>query len=114
MRTVISPITVAAMNGDRATLARCIDQGMDLNLCDRHGWTPLHWAASRGESDLVEALLVRGANPRLQTDCRQRAEDLAREAGHVALADFISAHPGRRGLRRWGTVAPRGGDDQRA
>lgn len=31
--------------------------GVNLLYVDRHGWTPLHWAASKGHTDIVEVLI---------------------------------------------------------
>ena len=35
-------------------------------LCDQSGNTPLHWAANKGQSDMVAVLLRRNANPKVK------------------------------------------------
>lgn len=38
-----------------------IDTGTDVNVCNKQGRTPLHWAAERGNLSAVQTLLERGA-----------------------------------------------------
>lgn len=40
-----------------------LEKGADPNRADGHGFTPLHWAAQRGRTKLVDALLMAGALP---------------------------------------------------
>lgn len=41
--------------------------GCDVNSVNCYGYTPLHWAAAKGELWLVDHLLKRGANPCCRT-----------------------------------------------
>ena len=50
-------------NGHVAIVHAYIARGADVNFVDRHGGTPLHWAASRGLPEIVELLLEHGADP---------------------------------------------------
>lgn len=43
-----------------------------VNDRDLDGWTPLHWAASRGNRDFVALLLMHGADPFLTTENESR------------------------------------------
>ena len=43
-----------------------MDSGADLNKTDRHGQTPLFWAARIGHTDVVRMLLNAGADPNRQ------------------------------------------------
>ncbi|KAK4205109.1 hypothetical protein QBC40DRAFT_271721 [Triangularia verruculosa] len=45
----------------------------EVNARDANGWTPLHWAARRGNSDAVAILLAHGADPFLLTDNDNRS-----------------------------------------
>ena len=39
-----------------------------VNICDTDGWSPLHWAARRGNISALRLLLAHGANPFLLTE----------------------------------------------
>ncbi len=39
-----------------------LDHGADVNGLMK-GWTPLEWAAARGQAQMVRQLLARGARP---------------------------------------------------
>lgn len=39
-----------------------IDAGTDVDVRNKHGRTPLHWAAERGNLSAVQTLLERGAS----------------------------------------------------
>lgn len=45
----------------------------EVNVCDANGWTPLHWAARRGNSKDLAILLAHGADPFLLTDNDNRS-----------------------------------------
>jgi ankyrin repeat protein len=55
------------MRGDRADVLTMIKQGADVNAPQGDGVTALHWAARRGDADLVTALVAAGANARVGT-----------------------------------------------
>ena len=44
-----------------AIISILIDAGTDVNVCNKHGRTPLHWATERGNLSAVQTLLERGA-----------------------------------------------------
>ena len=82
----------AIANADRpelaGTVAWLIDRGVDLDAREE-GLTPLMRAALRGRGDLVEQLLLAGANPSLSTEDGRTAADLARRAGRPALQETL-------------------------
>ena len=49
-------------NATEADIARCLEEGTDINGMSPDGFTPLHWAAMEGSPDLVELLVESGAN----------------------------------------------------
>jgi len=48
---------------NKETAEYFINQGVDINAVDQEGDTALHYAAGNAEVEIVELLLVRGANP---------------------------------------------------
>jgi ankyrin repeat protein len=51
----------AVKGGDRAAVEELVAGGADLNEQDENGWTPLNWAAGRGDVEVVRLLLDKGA-----------------------------------------------------
>jgi ankyrin repeat protein len=43
-------------------------EGVDVNLSDKKGWAPLHWASLNGHKNLTAALLSRGADINKQSE----------------------------------------------
>jgi ankyrin repeat protein len=52
--------------------------GGDVNTRDSWGYTPLHYAASRGDDELIEYLVSKGADPTAITRLGQSTADMAR------------------------------------
>ena len=57
-----TPLTDAAMKGDKTAVASLIKQGVDVGQAQGDGMTALHWAAERGDVELAEMLVYAGAN----------------------------------------------------
>jgi ankyrin repeat protein len=53
-------------------------QGADVNLSDSWGYRPLHYAASRGDNELIEYLVSKGADVKAITRLGQSTADMAR------------------------------------
>ena len=53
------PIHTAAINGDLAGVQAELDKGVDVNVKDRFGFTPLHFAATK---EIAELLINEGAD----------------------------------------------------
>jgi len=45
-----------------AAVERLIQSGADLNQQDEHGWTPLNWAAGKGDIETIRLLIEKGAD----------------------------------------------------
>jgi ankyrin repeat protein len=54
------------------------EQGADVNLSDSWGYRTIHYAASRGDNELIEYLVARGADVTTLTRLGQSAADMAR------------------------------------
>lgn len=59
---------------------------------DSLDWTKLHSAAALGRTELLELLLMKGANPQAQAKDGSTPLHLAVKRGHVAAARFLLAH----------------------
>jgi uncharacterized protein len=49
--------------GDIIAIRSLLDEGLDPNLTNRHGWTFLMLAALHGRTDVADLLVSRGADP---------------------------------------------------
>ena len=51
----------AVWKGDVDSVQDYLQKGADVNYSADDGWTPLHWAAWRGNTDMKKVLLEEGA-----------------------------------------------------
>ena len=54
------------------------EHGIDVNTRDSWGYTPMHYAASRGDNQLIEYLVSKGGDPTAITRLGQSTADMAR------------------------------------
>jgi len=85
-----APLHAAAAGGaDSAVMRRLVEAGARVNHRQSGGFTALHEIAAIGNADVARLLLDSGAQPDARNSEGQTPGDLARAAGHVALADVL-------------------------
>jgi ankyrin repeat protein len=82
----VRPLHSAAAGRDGDCVRLLAAAGADVNAVQHGGYTPLHALAQHGDAEGVELLLAYGADPRPLTDDGRTPADLARAAGHDAVA----------------------------
>ena len=79
----------AVKAGARASFRELIESGAEIDQQDEQGWTPLNWAAARGDSEMIELLLQHGADPfKVGRDLRT-PEMIALAAGHAEAVKLL-------------------------
>jgi len=53
----------AVAAGDEVRVKELLDTGIDLDITDGEGWTPLMWAVQNADAKMIQILLEAGANP---------------------------------------------------
>ena len=66
------------------------EQGADVNLPDSWGYAPLHFAAVRGDNELIQYLVSKGADVNAVNRLGQSAVDMARggRAGYFSRTPY--------------------------
>lgn len=91
-----NPMNVQALHAAVAApsqdiVALLLEHGADPNARQHVGYTPLMGAASGGLPAMVDLLLKAGADPALVNDDGKSAGDFAREKGHAAIVERLTA-----------------------
>ncbi len=76
---------------DAATISTLLEAGANASATVASGVRPLHLAASRGATGIVNDLLRRGARADVTTDDGKTAAQFAAERGHPEVAAMLEA-----------------------
>jgi ankyrin repeat protein len=85
----VRPLHSAVAGRSIGVISMLLAAGVDSDVVQRGGFTPLMAAAQHGDSELADLLLVCGADPRRVTDDGRTAADVAAAAGHEDLATVL-------------------------
>ncbi|PSS32982.1 Acyl-CoA-binding domain-containing protein [Actinidia chinensis var. chinensis] len=78
-----------AREGDEENLLKCIESGVQVNLKDSEGRTPLHWAVDRGHLNITEFLVRKNADVNAKDNEGQSALHYAAVCDREAIAEFL-------------------------
>ena len=80
----------AAEEGDLAEVKRLLELGTDVNLQDtEYGATALMWAAGYGHTEIVELLIVSGADLDLKSQFGYTALMMAANGGYTNIVELL-------------------------
>ncbi len=82
-------ITQSIAKNDVADVQQHIRSGVDVNEQNQSGWTPLHYAAVRGNKAIAALLIESGAKLDVKTKSSQTALHFAAERGFAELAELL-------------------------
>ena len=67
---------------------------MNVNTVDKNKLTSLHWAAYKGQKDVAELLILKGANVNAKTKSGTTPLHSAAREGHKEVEDLLIKHGG--------------------
>ncbi|RHY55384.1 hypothetical protein DYB26_014601 [Aphanomyces astaci] len=95
---VITPLLIAAINGDDAMVHFLVDGGVDINMgMTKEGNSPLGMATIHGHISVVEVLLESGANPHHTNLKGESVYALAAAYGHANIMCLLLHEESDRG-----------------
>ena len=81
---------IEAVKADNSAVVKeLIGSGEDVNQQDERGWTPLNWAAGKGNLEVVTLLVEHGADILKVGRDQRTAYMIALAAGHAEVARFL-------------------------
>ena len=92
----------AAKDNNLAVATMLLDKGHDVNhkesMQDKglSGYAPLHWAAQKGQVQMVELLLSRGANPHAMDKHNNTAKMLAEKKGMSEVITLLDSYAAKK------------------
>lgn len=83
----------AAADGNLAELQEFLDSVNNINQIDENEFTPLHWAVNQGQKEMVEYLLLHGADINLTINEGPTVLDLACMRKELDIAKLLIVQP---------------------
>ena len=80
---------------DGCVLRLLLERGADVNVPNRHDWTPLHRASGNGALETVRLLLEYGADVEAKNDDDKTALQVATNNGHGKVVELLREHGAR-------------------
>ena len=94
-------IWTAAKEGNAQAVKQHISYGTDINSSNLKSWTPLHYASSRGHSEIVSILLENGAYVNssiiIGTNKDKTPLDFAIQNNNENVIKILLKHGGKKG-----------------
>ncbi len=90
----VRPLHSAVAHRNPAVALQMAEQllahGVDVNVAQQGGWTPLHQAAAHNHTAMVDLLLQHGSDRTARSDDGKTPADMARQQGHTDLAHELA------------------------
>ncbi len=88
-----NPLSLAIQMGYDDVTCPIVNRAPNLvHQADRQGWTPLHYAAARGNDTVLQFLLARNAAATQVTHNRQTPADVAQAHNHLTTLELLRTH----------------------
>lgn len=84
----------AAKKNDIQTLKILLDRGVNINIKDKNGMTPLMWATYYCHFNIVELLLENGANVNLKNNFGETAFCIVDRGLYPEIGELLIEHGG--------------------
>jgi ankyrin repeat protein len=76
-------------NNNLKAIEFLVDKGVDVNTRNKHGYTPLHWAAWKGNIETANVLLAKGADINIQANDNHTPLHRAAANGQVEMVKLL-------------------------
>lgn len=88
----LTPLSIASIRTDYATMKLLIRKGCDVNLADENGWLPLHRVARTGHTHCAKLLILNHALIDFETRGGDTPANVAVKFGHRHMLKLLLEH----------------------
>ncbi|MFH0761230.1 MAG: ankyrin repeat domain-containing protein [Bacteroidota bacterium] len=78
-----------AQGGISSFAERLIQKGLNINEKNIYGWSPIHFAASRGQTGIIETFVRNGGKKNIRTNDGKTPYNIARDFEQQQTAEFL-------------------------